>query len=142
MFMNCLSLQEEEAAIGKKNMTTVIYKGHMKAHSKYRDELTQHLEKTVNSVETQNISAWNQSSMSLALGLHPDECDMEEPDEKLEAQMESTNEALIKMKKIMQAIEPILFDLKDGSLKRVRKSTFVRKKKFKVQNPDESNLTT
>ena len=25
-------------------MTTVVYKGHMRAHSKYRDELTQHLE--------------------------------------------------------------------------------------------------
>lgn len=30
------------------------------------------------------------------------------------------------MKQIMRAIEPILFDLKDGSLKRVKKSNFVR----------------
>jgi len=32
------------------------------------------------------------------------------------------------MKQIMRAIEPILFDLKDGSLKRVKKSNFVRVK--------------
>jgi hypothetical protein len=40
MFMNCLQLQEDEAKVGKKTMTSVIYKGHMKAHSKYRDILT------------------------------------------------------------------------------------------------------
>ena len=40
MFMECLKLQEDEAQAGKKKMTSVVYKGHMKAHSKYRDHLT------------------------------------------------------------------------------------------------------
>lgn len=44
MFINCLSLQEEEAGMGKRNLTSVVYKGHMKAHSKYRDLLTSELE--------------------------------------------------------------------------------------------------
>ena len=115
--------------MGKKKMTSVVYKGHMKAHSKYRDQLTNQLDKEeANLAETANVPAYNAANLSIALGLHPDELDQEEPDEKLEQQLTSTNEALTKMKQIMRAIEPILFDLKDGSLKRVKKSNFVRVK--------------
>ena len=58
----------------------------MKAHSKYRDKLTSQLEddEAGCKAELANVPAWNASSLSIALGLHPDECDMEEPDEKLE----------------------------------------------------------
>ena len=49
--MNCLKLQEEEAQhmatatnTSKKTLTTVVYKGLMKAHSKYRDRLTRELD--------------------------------------------------------------------------------------------------
>ena len=49
LFINCLRLQEEEAQHQAKNplkqgLTTVVYKGLMKAHSKYRDKLTRELE--------------------------------------------------------------------------------------------------
>ena len=75
MFMNCLQLQEEEAMAGKKNMTTVVYKGHMRAHSKYRDELTQKLDQVDGKAELENVPAWNTSALTSALGLHPDEID-------------------------------------------------------------------
>ena len=38
--------------------------------------------------------------------------------------MQSTNDALSKIFHIMHAIEPILFDIKDGTMKRVFKSNF------------------
>ena len=44
---------------------------------------------------------------------------MDQPDEKLEKQLQITNGALRKMNKVLRAIEPIIFDLKDGTLKRV-----------------------
>ena len=40
-----------------------------------------------------------------------DEQDMDENEELQECQMKDTNQALIKMKSIMETIEPILFDI-------------------------------
>ena len=48
--------------------------------------------------------------------LHSDEVDEDEPDEKLESQVKVTQETLNSMQKVMEAIEPIIHDLKDGSL--------------------------
>ena len=61
--------------------------------------------------------------------MHEDEVDEDEPDEKLESQVKVTKETLDSMQKVMDAIEPIIHDLKDGSLQRVRKSTFVKNKR-------------
>ena len=41
MFMECLKMQEEEAASGKKELSCFVYKGHLKAHSKYTNSITQ-----------------------------------------------------------------------------------------------------
>lgn len=38
--MECLKLQEDEAAEGKSTLSCIVYKGHMKAHSKFLDKLT------------------------------------------------------------------------------------------------------
>ena len=48
--MSCMKLQEEKAAQinyspeANNDLTTVVYKGLMKSHSKFRDILTRHLE--------------------------------------------------------------------------------------------------
>ena len=48
--MSCMKLQEEKAAHAnlcsdaKSDLSTVVYKGLMKYHSKFRDNLTMHLE--------------------------------------------------------------------------------------------------
>lgn len=59
-------------------MTSVVYKGHMKAHSKYRDQLTSQLEQdeAATAAETANVPGYNAGNLSIALGLHPDEIDM------------------------------------------------------------------
>ena len=55
-----------------------MYKGHMKAHSKYRDQLTSQLEQdeAATAAETANVPGYNAGNLSIALGLHPDEIDM------------------------------------------------------------------
>lgn len=42
--MECLKLQEDEAASGSKDLSCIVYKGHMKSHSRYSDKLTQKIE--------------------------------------------------------------------------------------------------
>ena len=51
--------------------------------------------------------------------------------------MKDTNRALIKMKSIMETIEPILFDIQDGTLKRVAESNFKRgDRRMKLDDDD------
>lgn len=38
--MECLKLQEKEAAMGKSTLSCIVYKGKMRAHSKFSDKLT------------------------------------------------------------------------------------------------------
>ena len=57
---------------------------------------------------------------------------MDEPDEKIEAQLEVTNSTLRKVNKLMKNMEPIMHDLKEGNLKRVAKTTFTRKARRKL----------
>ena len=82
MFMSVLALQEEEAAAGKKVLSTIIYKGHMKAHSKYRDALTGHIDDAEDESGEVNMTQ-NATYLSSVL-LHPDEQDIESPNEKME----------------------------------------------------------
>ena len=136
MFMNCLQLQEDEAKVGKKTMTSVIYKGHMKAHSKYRDILTSQLE-----LEDDEMSMNpNNATCISSQVLHPDEQDMDQPDEKMEEQLEVTQNALKKMMRVMKVIQPIIHDLKTGSLKRVSKSTYVKIKRHAQDSDFENDL--
>ena len=46
------------------------------------------------------------------------------PDDKLEEQLKICKKSLNKLVKVMEVVEPILFDLKDGTLKRVSKSRY------------------
>ena len=64
---------------------------------------------------------------------------MDEPDEKLQDQVESCNMALVKIEKALEAIEPILHDLKDGTLKGVAPSRFL-KKSMNISSPTSSKL--
>jgi len=45
--MKCLELQEEEAKNGNKELSCIVYKGHMKAHSKFLDKQSGLLEDSV-----------------------------------------------------------------------------------------------
>ena len=57
--------------------------------------------------------------------------------------MKDTNRALIKMKSIMETIEPILFDIQDGTLKRVAESNFKRgDRRMKLDDETENQRTT
>ena len=57
----------------------------MRAHSKYRDEFTSFLERDeCAKAATANVPACNTQNLSVALGLHPDERDVEEVDEEME----------------------------------------------------------
>ena len=69
----------------------------MKAHSKYRDQLTSQLE-MLESENHNNISmnATNATNLSSQI-LHPDEQDADQPDEELENQLKITNDTLSKM---------------------------------------------
>ena len=72
-----------------------------------------------------------------------DEQDMDEHEELQEQQMKDTNQALIKMKSIMETIEPILFDIQDGTLKRVAESNFKRgERRMKLDDETENQRTT
>lgn len=49
--MKCLEQQEEEAKSGSKELSCIVYKGHMKAHSKFLDKLSGHFEDSVDEVD-------------------------------------------------------------------------------------------
>jgi len=56
--------------------------------------------------------------------LFDDEQDEDEPDEKLESQLNITKMAIKRMKDVMLTIDPIIHDLKEGSLVRKFPSTY------------------
>lgn len=76
MFLDCLLQQEQQANDGPGNMTTMVYKGTMRAHSRYRDEEEIKLEGELDGLS-------DQSSPNLALGFSNEEYDMDLPEEKL-----------------------------------------------------------
>ena len=84
--MKCLELQEEEAKNGNKELSCIVYKGHMKAHSKFLDKLTgvveaEHDERDLDA----SCKSGNNRTVLSSQILNPDEQDMDEPDEKIEA---------------------------------------------------------
>ena len=86
LFMECLKLQEDEAAQGKNTLSCIVYKGHMKAHSKFLDKLTgmveaEHDERDLDA----SCKSGNNRTVLSSQILNPDEQDMDEPDEKIEA---------------------------------------------------------
>jgi len=85
LFMECLKLQEDEAAMGKSKLSCIVYKGHMKAHSKFLDKLTGLVEAEHDDRDL-NMSGNNRTALSSQI-LNPDEQDMDEPDEKIEQQL-------------------------------------------------------
>ena len=57
--------------------------------------------------------------------------------------MNDTNLALHKIYNIMERIEPILYDIKDGTLKRVAESNFVKSnRRMKLDDMPENMRTT
>lgn len=51
MFLSMLDLQEEEVKAGKTSLSTLVYKGQLRAHSKYRDVLSKELDSTTRELE-------------------------------------------------------------------------------------------
>ena len=143
--MNCLKLQEEEAQHfannpQKQGLTTVVYKGLMKAHSKYRDRLTRELEE--DDELTLMLQTQHNGTILSSQLLMPDEQDIECPDEKIERQLNMSQKTNMKLLKILQTLDPIIHDLREGNLKRVAKSTFQRKpRKSKGELLSEQNIT-
>ena len=56
--------------------------------------------------------------------------------------MHATNEALSKVFDILTAVEPILFDMKDGALQRVRETKFDKNKSLYEQTLDSKSMTS
>ena len=80
MFLDCLLQQEKEANECQAKMSTMVYKGAMRAHSRYRDEEMedrQWLERELDGLSS------DQSTPNLALGFTKEEYDMDLPEEKL-----------------------------------------------------------
>lgn len=70
----------------------------MKAHSKYRDILTNQLEEAeAEQLDDVSLNATVNATNLSSVVLHPDECDVDQPDEELENQLHVTQEALSKM---------------------------------------------
>ena len=109
----------------KKGLTTVVYKGLMKSHSKYRDKLTEALEAENDTSELKHSKNLNASMLSSQM-LQPDEQDLDDPDEQLEVQLSLAERANKNIAKIYDAVAPFIHDIKTGNLKRVGKSTFVK----------------
>jgi len=113
LFMKSKTMQERQAATGQCVLSTLVYKGLMRTHSKYRDEYAAALE------------GENSSQPSPCTVLEQDEQDMERPDEKMEASVSQTSQAIRQLKELIRTLKPIVHDLKVGNLKRVAKSNFV-----------------
>ena len=56
--------------------------------------------------------------------------------------MHSTNEMLSKVYDILTAVEPILFDVKEGALQRVRETKFDKNKSLQGQTLDSKSMTS
>lgn len=98
----------------------------MRAHSKYGDKLTNHLE--MEEDELRNMSLDGQNTFLSNQELCPEEQEIEETDSDIKGQLKESKQVLKKMRKILKSVEPILFDLKDGTLKRTAPSRFNRTK--------------
>lgn len=64
MFMRMLTLQEEEAKNGKMSLSCIVYKGSMRAHSKYGDKLTSHIEMEEDDLRNCSIDEQNNTYLS------------------------------------------------------------------------------
>lgn len=56
--------------------------------------------------------------------------------------MHTTNEMLSKVYDILTAVEPILFDVKEGALQRVRETKFDKNKSLQGQTLDSKSMTS
>jgi len=110
--MECLKLQEEEAGLGKSELSCIVYKGHMKAHSKFLDKLTGLVEADHDDkdIEMSCKSGKNCTALMSQI-LNPDEQDMNEPDGIIRQQLEVTSNALRKVNRLMRKIEPFIHDV-------------------------------
>ena len=116
----------------------MIYKGSIRAHSRYRQEDILLQEKDSNQSHLSEMK----SNRSIANGFYQDEQDIE-MEEQQQQELKDTNIALRKIYNIMETIEPILFDVKDGTLKRVAQSNFVkRNSRLKLDDLPENLRTT
>lgn len=105
-----MKTQEEERNNDKKVLTSKIYPDHF-------------INKKNDQNDQQDISLQNQNSIS-SIYLQNEEQDEDQPDEKLSDQLMVTKEALRKMREVMKVIEPIIHDIKEGSLVRKYPSTY------------------
>jgi len=82
MFMRMLKQQEEEAREGKTSLSVIVYKGSMRAHSKYGDKLTKLIEME-DDIDSNSLNVERENTMLSNQILDPDEQSLEDSDTEL-----------------------------------------------------------